>query len=327
MPRVLASKARPALPWHARRADEDYGEPAEPGWREIDWPAHLNQVEIDGAKVNYVDIGAGDGTPVVLVHGLGGQWQNWLENIPRLAQGRRVIAPDLHGHWLSGMPRERITIPGYGRCVEALCEHLGLERIALVGNSMGGFVSSEVAIQFPERVERLTLVSPAGISNANLFQAPILTLGRIGAAVTAYTASRHKAMSRRPWTRHLALSLVVRHPSKLRGDFVWEAFMKGTGKKGFDDALRACLEYDFRDRLGEIRCPTLVVWGEKDTILPVKDAHEYERLVPKCRKVIMEDTGHVSMAERPGAFNDLLLDFLEEGLAAVPATGPEQAAA
>jgi pimeloyl-ACP methyl ester carboxylesterase len=310
MPRVFASTARPSAPWHAKRADDDYGRSAQPDWRRVDWPQHLHRAEIDGRGVNYVDIGSGDGPPVVLVHGLGGQWQNWLENVPRLAQERRVIALDLPGHGLSEMPQDRITISGYGKLVDALMDQLGLEPAAVVGNSMGGFVASEVAIQFPGRVERLALVSAAGITSANVSRAPALTAGRIAAAVTAYTAARHRAIARRPVARHVALAFVARHPSKLKADLVWEGLMKGTGKPGFDDALRACLEYDFRDRLPEIGCPTLVVWGENDSVLPSRDADEFERLIPNARKLVMEDTGHVSMLERPEAFNRTLLEFL-----------------
>jgi pimeloyl-ACP methyl ester carboxylesterase len=312
MPKALSPPSAPTAPWHARRADEDYGKGAEPDWRQVDWAGHLHQAEIAGSRVNYVDIGSGDEPPMVLVHGLGGQWQNWLENIPRLAQERRVIAPDLPGFGLSEMPSDRISISGYGQMVDALMEHLEIERADVVGNSMGGFVASEVAVQFPQRVERLALVSAAGISSASVSRAPVLTVGRIATAVTAYTAARHRAMARRPLTRHLALAFVARHPSKLRADFVWEGFMKGAGKEGFDNALRACVEYDFRDRLPEIRSPTLIVWGENDSVIPCKDAEEFERLIPDSRKLVMEDTGHVPMAERPAVFNDLLLDFLAD---------------
>src|SRR3954462_7351145 len=144
MARVFASSARPTTPWRARQADSEYGVTAEPSWREVDWPAHLHQTEIHGSTVNYVDIGSGDGEPVVLVHGLGGQWQNWLENIPRAAQERRVIALDLPGFGLSPMPRDPITISGYGRTVAALADRLGLDRFDVVGNSMGGYIGAEV---------------------------------------------------------------------------------------------------------------------------------------------------------------------------------------
>jgi pimeloyl-ACP methyl ester carboxylesterase len=312
MRRLFVPTAAPTRPRDARAAGPDYGETAEPDWRSIDWAARLKQVQVDGTPVNYVDVGEGELEPIVFVHGLGGQWQNWLENIPRAAQERRVIALDLPGFGLTPMPRDKITIPGYGRCVDALCDRLSLGRVDMVGNSMGGYVAAEVAIQFPERIDQLILVSAAGITSANIAQRPILTMGRVATAMVAYGAARHRQIASRPKSRHLALALVARYPSRLKADLAYEGFFKGAGKPGFDDALRASLEYDFRDRLPEIRQPTLIAWGEKDSIIPVSDAHEFERLIPDSRKLVMRDTGHIPMAERPRTFNDVMMDFLAE---------------
>jgi pimeloyl-ACP methyl ester carboxylesterase len=306
--------APPAPPWRDRDADDEYGTTATPDWRETNWERELKTLEIDGTPINYVDVGSGDAEePVVLVHGLGGQWQNWLENIPRLAQDRRVLALDLPGHGLTPMPQDgEISITGYGRCVNAFCDQLGLGQIDIVGNSMGGFVTAEVAIQFPERVQRLALVSAAGITSADAIQAPILTFGRVATAIATNTAARHRTLAARPLTRHSSLLLVARHPRLLKPDLAYEGFFKGAGKPAFDDALRACLEYDFRDRLPDVKVPTLIVWGEKDSIIPVRDADEFERLIEDSRKVVMRDTGHIPMAERPQTFNDLLVKFLAE---------------
>jgi pyruvate dehydrogenase E2 component (dihydrolipoyllysine-residue acetyltransferase) len=316
--RLMRPGAAPASPWRYRDADNDYGATATPNWRDTDWSRELKRVEVDGTPINYVDVGSGEREPVVLVHGLGGQWQNWLENIPRLAQERRVLALDLPGFGLTPEPADgKISISGYGRCVDSFCDKLGLAQVALVGNSMGGYVAAETAIQFPERVSRLTLVSAAGISSADTLQAPILTFGRIATAIATNTAARHRGLAARPITRHMSLALVARHPRLLKADLAYEGFYKGAGKGGFDDALRACLDYDFRDRLPEVKVPTLIVWGEKDSIIPVRDADEFERLIEDSRKVVMKDTGHIPMAERPNVFNDLLLDFLAE-------TGPAE---
>ena len=191
------------------------------------------RAEIDGRPVNYVDIGSGPREPLVFVHGLGGQWQNWLENMPRAARERRVIALDLPGFGLSGMPREEITIPRYGRTVEALIERLGLGRVDIVGNSMGGYIGAEVAIQFPQRVDQLLLVSAAGITSADLAHAPIMTLGRAAAAIATHTAAQDRQIASRPKSRHMALLFVARHPSRLKPDLAFEGFFKGTGKPGF----------------------------------------------------------------------------------------------
>lgn len=328
--RLMRPGAAPAPPWRDRDADDEYGCKASPDWRETDWSRELKRMDVDGLPVNYVDVGSGDEEPVVLVHGLGGQWQNWLENIPRLALDRRVVAMDLPGFGLTPEPEdEEITISGYGRCVNGLCDKLGLGEVDLVGNSMGGYVAAEVAIQFPERVSRLVLVSAAGISSAETLQAPILTFGRIATAIATNSAARHRKLAARPLTRHASLALVARHPRLLKADLAYEGFFKGAGKPGFDDALRASLDYDFRDRLPEVKVPTLIVWGERDSIIPVRDADEFERLIEDSRKIVMKDTGHIPMAERPRAFNDLLIEFLAETGRAdekEPAEGESQAA-
>jgi pimeloyl-ACP methyl ester carboxylesterase len=309
---ILPSKARPALPGAARRADDAYGATAVPDWRDTDWRQHLNQVEIAGRKVNYVDMGAGNGgPPVVFVHGLGGAWQNWLENIPRVAQERRVLALDLPGFGKSEMPRSEITIPSYGRCVNQFCEQLGLDEVVLVGNSMGGFVAAETAIQFPPRVERLVLVSAAGISNTNLYRRPAQTWGRLAAVLGTYGAAHSSAAIKRRNIRQVALGFVMRHPTRMRADLCWEQ-VHATGTEGFRDALDSLLDYDFRPRLSEIACPTLIVWGKEDMLVPVADADEFEREIPNARKILMDDTGHVPMLERPVVFNDCLMEFLVE---------------
>jgi len=341
--RLIRPGAAPSAPWHYRDALDDYGQTATPDWRETDWTRELKQIEIDGIAFNYVDVTArgaaegghpasrGDRDPVLLVHGLGGQWQNWLENIPRLAQDRRVVAMDLPGFGLTPEAEddEDITITRYGRWVNELADRLGLGKVDLVGNSMGGYIAAEVAIQFPERVSRLVLVSAAGISSAEVIQAPILTLGRMAAGLASNSVTRYRRLAARPVTRHMSLALVARHPRLLKADLAYEGFFKGGGKPGFGAALRASLDYDFRDRLPDVEVPTLIVWGERDSIIPTRDADEFERLIEDSRKIVMKDTGHVPMAERPDAFNDVLVEFLdEEGRAdeKEPAEGESQAA-
>ena len=308
---LLPSKAIPATPWAARHAGDDYGARGVPDWREIDWREHLRQIEIAGRRVNYVDIGAGDGPPVVFVHGLSGNWQNWLENLPRFAQERRTVALDLPGFGESEPPAEKISISGYGRAVDELCERLDLGEVAVIGNSMGGFIAAEMAIQFPERVERLGLVSAVGITSVVANRTPVMMWGRIAMMAGSRSAAERRMAILRPRLRHLAFSTLVRHPSRIPTDLLFE-ISQGAGRSAFKPALESFLDYDVRDRMPDIRCPTLVVWGEKDMLVPVADAHEYERLIPGARAVVFDDTGHIPMAERPNTFNDCVLEFLDE---------------
>jgi pimeloyl-ACP methyl ester carboxylesterase len=271
-------------------------------------------VTVEDRPVNTIELG--EGPPVVFVHGLSGSWQNWLEQLPVLAREHRVIAMDLPGFGYSPMPREEISIAGYARLLDGLLGELGIAAAAVVGNSMGGFIGAELAIAFPQRVERLVLVSAAGLSTHNdprtvRAMPALVRLQRIIAAGAAWLASKSEEVVRRPRLREATMNLVVRHPSRLPPALAAEQ-LRGAGKPGFIPALEALIGYDVRDRLPEIACPTLIVWGDRDRLITVHDADVFEELIPNSRKVIFEDTGHMAMLERPEAFNELLSGFLAE---------------
>ena len=311
--------ASPSLPRLDRPAV--YGPHGRSPWLDVDWRAHQRWVILDAQPVNVIELGsdrsAEIGQPLVFVHGLSGSWQNWLEQLPVFAAaGDRVIALDLPGFGYSPMPSERISISGYARLLDRLLDKLGVDAAAVVGNSMGGFIAAELAIAFPQRVERLVLVSPAGISSfedrRGLRAVPVLErVDRIVTWYVAWMASKSEAVARRPRLREATLSLVTRHPSRLPAPLAAE-ILRGAGKPGFTQALLANLDYDFRERLGEIACPTLIVWGAKDRVITPRDASVFAELIPNSRVVVCEDTGHMAMIERPMAFNALLSDFLGE---------------
>jgi pimeloyl-ACP methyl ester carboxylesterase len=296
----------------ASKPEDVYGPPGRSPWLDVDWREHQRWMTVDGVPVNTIDLGAGP--PIVFIHGLSGSWPNWLEQIPVLAAEHRVVALDLPGFGHSPMPPEQITISGYARLLDRLMQELGIDAAAVVGNSMGGFVGAELAIAFPQRVERLVLVSAAGLSTHNdprtVRAMPALRrTQRILAASAAWVAAKCDTVALRPRLRDATLYLVVRHPSRLPAALAAEQ-LRGAGKPGFMQALEAVLEYHVRDRLPQIACPTLIVWGDSDHLISVRDADVFAELIPDSRKVIYRDTGHMAMLERPGAFNELLRDFL-----------------
>ena len=303
-----------------------YGPVGRSAWLDVDWREHQRWVVVDGQAVNTIELGperTGAAQPLVFIHGLSGCWANFLEQLPALAREHRVVAFDLPGFGSSPMPAETITISGYGRLVDGLLGHLGIDAAAVVGNSMGGFIGAELAIAFPQRVERLVLISAAGIStrqplaglNPRLAEvSPIPALvrtERILAASAAWLASRSDAVARRARLREATMAVVVRHPGSLPAPLAAEQ-LRGAGKPGFVQAMEAIVGYDVRERLPEIACPTLIVWGDGDALIDVRDADVFADLIPDSRKVIFEDTGHMAMLERPAAFNALLRDFLAE---------------
>jgi pimeloyl-ACP methyl ester carboxylesterase len=283
-------------------------------WLDVDWRDHQHWITVNDDLVNVIDLG--EGPPIVFVHGLSGSWPNWLEQLPVFAADHRVITLDLPGFGHSPMPHEPISISGYARVVDGLLDTLGVDAAAVVGNSMGGFIAAELAISVPQRVERLVLISAAGLSTygnrGGLRAVPVFRrLERTITAYAAWTASKSETVARRRRLREATLGLVVAHPSRLGAALAAEQ-VRGAGKPGFVDALEANLNYDFRERLPEIACPTLIVWGDSDRVITVSDADLYEQLIPDSRKVIFKDTGHLTMLERPDAFNALLTEFLKE---------------
>ncbi len=300
-------------PVSLRPSSDAYGPTGHSAWLDIDWREHQRWVTVAGRPVNVIEMG--EGSPLVFVHGLAGAWQNWLEQIPVFAADHRVIALDLPGFGHSPMPQERISIGAYAKIVEGLCRELEVEAAALVGNSMGGFIAAETAIAFPERVQRLVLVSAAGISieqQRDSLRIPWLRrVERVLALYTAWMAARSDTVARRPRLRQATLYSVMCHPTLIPAPLAAEQ-LRGSGRPGFMDALDALTSYPIRERLGEIACPTLVVWGDSDRLVPTRDADVFERLIPNARKVIYSDTGHTAMLERPETFNAQLRAFLDE---------------
>jgi pimeloyl-ACP methyl ester carboxylesterase len=288
----------------------DYGNP-DPEWLKIDWRQHLHRVDLPGAEaVNYAEIGEGE--PIVFVHGIAGCWRNWLENLPYFGRTHRAIALDLPGFGDSPMPSWEISMANYGRLIHDFCERLGIDQVAaLVGNSMGGFISTEAVIEEPQRFDRLVLISAAGVSFAEWQGRPFEAGARIFQAMIPFMSGDRRFYWTRPLGRKIAFGRLFRNPNKLRPELLSEQVRPGLQAPGFSDALTAIWGYDTRERLPEIEIPTMVVWGLNDHIVPVEGALGYHRLIPHSRLEIFERTGHLPMLERPQRFNPLLEEFIE----------------
>lgn len=299
-------------PTPARGADP-YGS-EDPEWLRIDWRDCLGSIELNGAVVNYAAIG--EGPPVVFVHGLGGCWQNWLDNLPHFAAaGHRAIAIDLPGFGHSPMPSWEISVPAYGLLVDEFCMRLGLEGAALVGNSMGGFIAAETAIAMPSWIDRLVLVSAAGISHARMRREPVMAVSRMLHLLNPLTLRVNRGGLGRPGVRQLAFQGVFRHPQRVRRELLYEYSRTAVGAPGTLPAISALTGYDFLDRLPRIEVPTLLIWGRNDLVVPAADAPGFQRRIPDCELEIFDDCGHVPMSERPVRFNRVVGEFIDRGAA------------
>lgn len=297
---------------------DPYGNP-DPEWLRIDWREHLRTIDVPTdlgrpTRVNYVEIGP-TGTesepPIVFVHGLGGSWQNFLENLPHFARDRRVVALDLPGFGHSPLPEWEISIESHGRLVRDFCDAVELGKAAIVGNSMGGFIAAEAVIRDPARFQKLVLISAAGISHARAFRGPTVTAARMSALAAPFALGMQERAMRRPKLRFQILRNLFYNPAKLRFELIHEFLANGPGTDGFLPAVRGLTGYDFLDSLEEVELPALIVWGRNDHIVPPADSQGYGSRLRNSRTVIYDKTGHCAMAERPVRFNRELGEFLQ----------------
>jgi len=308
MHKLLATQTRNALVRPG--PDDQYADGDDASWQGIDWPPMLRSVDTRTGPVNVLDTG-GDGSALVWIHGLNGVWQNWLLNIPAFMDEHRCVAMDLPGFGHSPMPEDgEVSITRYAEVVADVCAALEIERVTVVGNSMGGFIGAELTLRFRELVEQLVLVSAAGLAIEHQRRQPLLFAARVAEMGGLNMLARMRMIATRPRARRVALQTIMRYPERVSAALVSQQVQPSRGG-GFAPALDALTSYSFRDRLREIEVPVLVVWGENDMLVPTTDAQRFVDLIgDNARKEIFEDTGHVPMLERPSRFNALLGEFL-----------------
>ena len=285
---------------------------ATPSWRSLEWAAQVRTADVGPDRLAYVDLGEG-GPPVLLLHGLGGNWTAWLETLPALSRRRRVLAVDLPGFGASAPGSDGISIPGYARTIERFCDHLGLDEIVLAGSSLGGWVAAELLLRAPERVCGLILVDAAGMVPTRAERFKAVSMMR-GAELGAPLAPRFRtAVAARPRLRKLALKYTVADPTGLAADLVYMA-LPPAPDPGFSPAFTAARRSwsdAWCDQLTEIECPTLIIWGERDALLSLRQAREWARRIRGSELHVIPDAGHLPMLERPEPVNELIEGFLD----------------
>lgn len=278
-------------------------EPIAP-WTAVDWTGHEHDVIVGRRRLHFVDIGSG---PVILlIHGLGMSWQCWLENIPALALEHRVIAVDVPGFGDS----EPAAVPAIGSFADTLAElaaALGVPELTVVGHSMGGVIGERMAIDHPGLVSRLMLVCPGDPSVGRLRLAGLTVafwtlhalLARRRAAATYLRSPR---IQRRVMAGFVADGASVSPALAAEMSHAFRA-------PGFGAALLACRQDTTIRAVGRIGCPTLVVWGAQDRVMPVSCSAVLAEHIPDVRVEVWPDVGHAPMVERPAEFNALLRTF------------------
>ena len=284
----------------------------------------LHDVDLHGHRLAYRLAGTGD--TIVLIHGMAGSSRTWRDVMPALAEHHRVLAPDLVGHGSSEKPPGDYSLGAFASSLRDLFDAVGVERATVVGQSLGGGIAMQFAYQFPERCDRLVLVSSGGLGRevswmlrALSFPGSELVLPLVA---PAFVRERGNSVSR--WLRDHG----VRHD---RAAEMWDAYSSlshAENRAAFLRTLRAVVDpggqaIDASDRLYLTQAmPTLIIWGEDDTIIPVAHAHAAHEAMPGSQLEIFEGVGHFPQVEDAPRF----VEVLERFLAATPAAQLAQTA-
>lgn len=250
-----------------------------------------------GARISYVDIGTGTGPAILLIHGLGGSWQAWLENICSLARDHRVIAVDLPGFGASPIDRETVTIAAYARSLDELCQALELTTYVAVGSSLGGWIAAELALAGSGRITSLILVDAVGIEVAGHPVADFfsLTLDQV-AGLSYHNPGRYR----------------IDPAAMSDGE---RAVMAGNRAALATYAGIAMADPGLRARLGQISMPALVLWGDSDQIADSGYGQAYAAAIPGARFRILPGTGHVPQIETPDQLLSAITGFARDSAA------------
>jgi pimeloyl-ACP methyl ester carboxylesterase len=264
---------------------------------------------IRGASLRALVGGAGEGPPLVLLHGLGGSSANWALLAPRLAERHRVVLVDLPGHGRSGPLPAAPGIGPYADRVALLLERLGLGAAVVVGHSLGGLVALRLAARHPGSVRGLVLAAPAGIASGT--RAAERALAFVGWVQPGRRISPHwRVVARSGALRRIVFGRwFAADPETLGTDAVEALLGEIHLHTDTRSASRALTADDPRLDLHEVRCPALVLWGAEDRQLPVDDAFDYARRLRAPLRVIA-DCGHLPIVERPEACVDAIDEFL-----------------
>ncbi len=270
----------------------------------------VSRKTISAAGLHLAYLEAGDGPPLLLIHGYGGGAIAWEHQIPALARRFRVFAPDLPGHGGSEKPHVPYRPDLFVRAMEGFLDAVGLDRPVVIGQSMGGAVALALASRRPERVDRLVLIDPLvpGFTPNTLLLRTLFTLRKASFLFRLYftlggTQATRWSLKYMVHQRHLITDEVVARFHLLKqGEEFLDAFLS-TGRH-----LR---EWDtYTQEIRRVSHPTLILWGAKDRYFSIEDGRRLAALLPDARLAVIPEAGHIPMWECPGEVNREIEMFL-----------------
>jgi pimeloyl-ACP methyl ester carboxylesterase len=274
--------------------------------------AHERVATLHGHAMAYHD--SGSGPALLFIHGITGSQRQWAHLVDRLDEDHRVVVPDLFGHGQSAKPVGDYSLGAHAGTLRDLLDHLGIERVTLVGHSLGGGIALVFSYLFPERVDRIVLVASGGLGRevnpvlraATLPAAdlvlPVLASGWVRERVSA-TANALGRLGLRPGPD---LAEVWRGFTSLADPDTRRAFL-ATTRAVIDPGGQTVSAHDY---LPDAAHPTLVIWGSRDRMIPATHAIAAQKAIAGCRIELFEGSGHFPHLDDPDRFAELVRGFV-----------------
>ncbi len=290
--------------WYSRPADVSFEElrPSVPH------SEYSKFAEIDGVKLHYQE--KGSGVPLVLIHGYTSSTYTWKDVFGPLAEKYRVIAVDLKGFGFSDKPEGDYSRREQGRLINGLLAHLKIDKAWLVGNSMGGETALNATLQAPDMISGLILVDSAGVnfesrSGLTPWYARLPYVGRgITALALAGTGIVRSGLEKSFYDdTKVSDERVNYYHQLLKTDKAQRAAMLARQQFG---------KYPIEDRLGEIKIPTLIIWGDQDQVIPLEAGNKMNSLIKNSEMKVYEKVGHIPEEEVPAQLTSDILSFVEK---------------
>lgn len=254
-------------------------------------------------RIHYRDEGTGDA--IVLVHGTGASLHTWDAWAQEMSQTHRVIRLDLPAYGLTGKdPKKRYSSKDYVDLIDAFLKELNVNQFHLAGNSLGGLVSWLYASYHPDKVQKLILIDPSGFPSKK--SPMVISLAKTPGINMLIRYVTPKAFIKKN------LKEVYYNPDLISTqilDRYYELTLAPGNRTAFIDRAKIERE-DYTDRLGLITNPTLILWGAEDAWIPLKNAYRFEEKIATSTVVVMKETGHLPMEEKPAKSLAITLDFL-----------------
>ncbi len=264
-------------------------------------------IEVDGKPTHYIE--AGEGDPIILLHGFFLDSYTWAKNMDVLSTRFKVYAPD---HWGFGYSTREPLDYGYQLYVDqllAFMDKLGLEQASLVGHSIGGGTAILFAVQNRKRVDKLILVDSAGLPNPLPFRAKLFNLPGVGEFLMRLNTDAVRK-------KNLADLWIYDMENVSDQDF--ENLMRFQKIEGSNEVLLSVLRKQFFNtlgdeinQLGKLDIPALIVWGGDEANIPLERGQEMHQILQGSRLEIIKGAGHMPNFEKPAVFNELAIDFLQ----------------